>query len=88
MLSKIAIFIILYKMTCSVRRQFGLEQIVFSRGLDIYVTSVLSHSVPVTRIIRRVIVFSGLFLPRCENCDVIGCVRGRLFIFIELYSGA
>lgn len=68
-------------MTCSLRYEFGLKQIAFFRGLDIYVTSVLSHSVPVTQIIRRVTAFAGLFLPRCENYNVIGWVRGRLFIF-------
>lgn len=40
----------------------------------------LSHSVPVTRIIRRMTAFAGLSLPRCDNYDGIGCVRGRLFI--------
>lgn len=75
------IFIILCNIACSVRSEFGLKRIAFSRGLDIYVNSVLSHSVPVTQIICRVTAFAGLSLPRCENYGVIGCVRGRLFIF-------
>lgn len=63
------------------RRELGLKEFSFLRGLDIYVTPVLSRSLAGARTVRRVTAFAALSLPRCEKYDVIGCARDRLCKF-------